>query len=150
MKIKHIWSILCKESVINQDDNLISIHGALEELKVKINEREKLPEVIPVNLNYEIVSYWFKEGKDELVKAEVKYKLLSPEGKELLTPPTHPIELPVKIRRFRSRMKIAGLPITKEGVYIFEIRIKEEGTKDFMLVSELPLEVKFEKATLKN
>jgi len=32
MKIKHIWSVLCKESVINQDDNTISLHGILEKL----------------------------------------------------------------------------------------------------------------------
>ena len=145
MKIKHIWSVLCKESIINQDDNLISIHGTLEELNVSLTSMDassnKLPEKLSVPFNYEIVSFWVKENKKELAKAQIEYSLVSPEGKELFNK-IQDMGIPVNIKRFRSRMKITGFPVTREGDYNFRVKIKEEGSDIFRLVSELPLEVK--------
>ena len=144
-KIKHIWSVLCKESVINQDNNLIYIQGTLEELKVSLKPIKvgsgKLPEKLNVPINYEIVSLWFKENRNEVGKAQIEYSLISPEGKELVKN-IQDMEIPVNIRRFRSRLKISGLPVTKEGDYSFRVKIKEAGSQAFRLVSELPLEVK--------
>lgn len=151
MKIKHIWSVLCKESVINQDDNNLSIYGAIEELSVTLTPTDgqsKLPEKISIPVNYEIVSLWFKDKKDMAANGEIEYILISPEGKELFKTVQN-IEMLANIRRFRSRMKISGMPITKEGDYSFKIRIKEAGEKTFHLVSELPLEVKIKLETPK-
>jgi len=145
MKIKHIWSVLCKESIINQDDNLISIHGALEELNVSMTSMiagsNKLPEKLSVPFDYELVSFWIKENKKELAKVQIEYSLVSPEDKELFNK-IQDMEIPVNIKRFRSRMKVKGLPVTKEGDYNFRVKIKEEGSDAFRLVAELPLEVK--------
>lgn len=145
MKIRHIWSVLCKESIINQDDNLISIHGTLEELNVSLTSMNassnKLPEKLSVPFNYEIVSFWVKENKEKLAKAQIQYSLVSPEGKELFNK-IQDMEIPVNIKRFRSRMKIMGFPVTREGDYNFRVKIKEEGADAFHLVGDLPLEVK--------
>jgi len=145
MKVKHIWSILCKESVVNQDDNLISIYGVLEELNVSLTTKNarsnKLPEKVGIPINYEIVCLWFKKNTQELASAQIEYSLISPEGKELIKN-TQSMEIPVNIRRFRSRMKISGLPLTINGDYFFKVKIKESGDKNFKLVSKLPLEVK--------
>lgn len=145
MKIKHIWSVLCKESIINKDDNLISIHGTLEELNVSLTSIDassnKLPEKLSVPFNYEIVSFWVKENKEKLAKAQIQYSLVSPEGKELFNK-IQDMEMSVNIKRFRSRMKIMGFPVTREGDYNFRVKIKEAGLGDFQLVAELPLEVK--------
>lgn len=144
MKIKHIWSVLCKESLINQDDNVISLNGILEELTITLSppsESSKLPDKIELPFNYEIVSFWLKNQKGELVKAEVEYTLISPDGDELLKTVQN-IEIPANAKRFRSRMKIIGISLTKGGDYYFRIKIKETGRDNFELVSELPLEVK--------
>lgn len=150
MKIKHIWSVLCKESSINQDDNLISMSGALEEINVTFTKKNevKYPENLSVPMNYEIVSFWFKGKKEELVKAQIEYSLISPDGKELVNK-IQDIEIPINIRRFRSRMKIAGLPVTISGDYTFRVKLKEESEKTFKLYSELPLEVKIQSAPSK-
>ena len=143
-KIKHIWSVLCKESVINKDDNNISIFGTLEELSVflsPVKETGKLPEKYGIPMSYEIVSFWVKEKEKELVKAQIEYSLISPQGKELFNK-IQDMEMQTNIKRFRSRMKIAGLPITREGNYKFQVKIKEEGAGAFRPVAELPLEVK--------
>ena len=146
MKIKHIWSILCKESVINQDDNLISLHGALEEINVTlapVDKSLKLPDKINVPMNYEVVSFWLKDKNIESAKAEIEYKLIDPENKELVKT-IQSIEIPVNMSRLRSRMKIAGMPITKKGGYVLRVSIKEQDDKKFETVSELPLEIKIQ------
>lgn len=153
MKIKHIWSVLCKESVIDKDDNNISIHGVIEELSISlasVNEIGKLPEKLNIPMNYEIVSLWQKSKEVELAKAEIEYFFIDPEKNELLKN-TQTIEIPKASRRHRSRMKIVGMPLSKAGDYKFQIKMKEEGTDTFHLVVELPLEVKInlEKTPLK-
>ena len=92
-------------------------------------------------MNYEIVSLWIKEHKKELARAQIEYSLFSPEGKELFNK-IQDMEMPLNIKRFRSRMKIKGMPLAKEGDYNFRVAIKEEGVSNFRLVAELPLEVK--------
>ena len=152
MKIKHIWSILCKESSINQDDNLISMSGSLEEINVtftKNKEDSKFPEKLNIPMNYEIVSFWLKGKKEELVRAQIEYSLISPDGKELCNK-TQDMEIPINIRRFRSRMKISGLPVTIIGDYTFKVKLKERNEKSFKLYADLPLEVKIQSASSKS
>lgn len=148
IKIKHIWSVLCKASVIDQDDNNISIHGVLEQLNVNLVPKDptKKLEKIGIPLNYEIVSLWQTNEKTQVATGEIEYILIDPKGKELLKN-TQIMEIPKTSRRFRSRMKISGLPLTINGDYLFQIRLKEKGSSGFKLISELPLEVeiKFDK-----
>ena len=153
MNIKHIWSVLCKESVINQDDNNISIHGVLEELAVFLppeKETGKLPEKFNIPVNYEIVSMWQRNKDVDSAKADLEYILVDSENKELLKS-TQVIEIPKASRRHRSRMKITGMPLTKSGDYTMKVKIKVKGTENFHLVAELPLEVNisFQKTPVK-
>lgn len=144
MKIKHIWSVLCKESVVDQTDNNISIHGVLEQLSVNLTSMNgivKLPESLSIPLNYEIVSMWQRGRDEDSVTAEIEYTLIDPNNKELLKN-NQKIEIPKTSRTHRSRMKIAGLPLSKEGDYTFQVKVKEEGANTFQLIAELPLEIK--------
>lgn len=145
MKVKHIWSVLCKESVINQDDNLISIHGALEEFSITITPADSkapmLPEKLNIPVNYEIVSFWVKEKSSETVKVQIEYSLVDP-ADEILFTQVQDLEIPENIKRHRSRMKIMGLPISKSGDYTFRVKKKELNSKKFELMAELPIEIK--------
>lgn len=144
MNIKHIWSVLCRESVINKDDNNISINGILEQLSVflsPIKETGKLPEKFGIPMNYEIVSMWQRSKDVESAKAEIEYVFVDSENKDLFKS-TQMIDIPKTSRRFRSRMKITGMPLAREGDYTFKVKIKEEGWDVFRLAAELPLEVK--------
>lgn len=147
MKIKHIWSVLCKESVINKDDNNVSIHGVLEQLSVSLTPKDstKKPDRLRVPLNCEVVSLWQKsdEIKSKAAEAEIEYVFLDPKRKELFKS-TQMMKIPQTSRRFRSRMKIVGVPLTSSGDYAFQIKLKEKGTSRFQTISELPLEVKVE------
>ena len=141
-KIKHIWSVLCKSSVIDQDDNNVSLHGVLEQLTVSLVPKDPTRKLdkMGIPLNYEIVSMWQKIEKTQVAMGEIEYIFIDPKGKELLKN-TQIMEIPKTSRRFRSRMKISGLPLTLNGDYAFQIRLKEKGSSEFKLVSELPLEI---------
>ncbi len=148
MKIKHIWSVLCQDSTLNQDDNVISLNKIIEELSINLNPSVQglvspLPEKLNLPVNYEIVSMWFKERKEEKVDAVTEVTLVSPDGEELLKAALK-FSMPENIRRSRSRLKIQGIIVKKSGDYIFKIKVKENDNTEFKLVSEIPLEVKME------
>lgn len=147
--IKHIWSVLCRESLINKDDNNITLQSILEQLNVSIKSKDdsdtkKQPINVPIG--YEVVSLWVKEENSDEPKAQVEITLLDPTRKEL-----HRVEQTLifvkPYKRMRSRFKIAGFPITGSGVYTFRVGIKEEGNRLFKVVSEIPVEVNIEPAS---
>lgn len=143
MTIKHIWSILCKESIINQDDNVISLNGVLEQLNstlTPINEIQK-PEKIALPLSYEIVSFWTKEV-DKEVNLSIKITLVDPKGNQLEEILNNAI-FPKESMRLRTRFKIQGLPVSENGIYLFKVSLRIEKNKEFKIASEIPLEVKY-------
>lgn len=144
-KINHIWSVLCKESIIGQDDNVISLIGALEELTINVMPAKNLsglpPQTVNIPINYEIVSFWTKENLNEQAKADIQISVINPEGKETILF-NQEIKIPENLKRFRSRFKIAGMTVKKDGIYYFRVAIREEKNKDFQTVGKIPLEIK--------
>lgn len=148
--IKHVWTVLCKESTINQDDNVISLFGVIEELTVSLTpvkggqkgeQKSPITERFNIPLKYELVSMWIRDEYEKLIKLDVEMILFNPKGQEL-NKFVQEIIIPAGIKRFRSRMKISGIVIQGEGEYYFKVGIKEKGKEVYKTVSELPLEVK--------
>ena len=147
MNIKHVWSVLCRESVISQDDNNISIHGVFEQLAVSVAPQQghkEVPEKISIPISYEIVSMWVKDHQKERYDGEIEYIFLDPKGKELLKT-SQKIEIATNVKRHRTRMKISGMPLTISGDYILKVSLRENGKKLSKPICELPLEVTIKK-----
>ena len=143
MKIKHIWSVLCEKSIINQDDNIISLIGILEELNATItpvNKNFQKKEKIIIPFNFEVVNYWTKQHSEE-VKMQVKVAVVDPDGKEISDSVNESI-FPKDVKRLRTRLRVQGLPVTRSGNYHFKISLRADNDKVFTLISELPLEVR--------
>lgn len=150
MKIKHIWSIICRESVINSDDNVISLLGVLEDLNstlTPMDPKTPRPGKITIPFNFEIVNYWTKDLNKE-VKMQIKTVTIDPDGKELSSTINESI-FPGDVKKLRSRLKVQGLSVTNSGNYHFRISFKTSNEKDYKLVAELPLTVKIQFAELK-
>jgi len=118
------------------------MNEVLEQLSVdiKVKNGDKRPEEINIPIDYEVVSLWYKEEKEEHVRAEVRIDFIDPTGKLLKTFPQS-VEMPKGMRRLRTRFRIAGLGLTVRGDYMFVVSVKESDRKDFRKASEIPLEI---------
>lgn len=139
--IKHIWSVLCQESIINQDNNMISLNNIIEEINLKQNKNKisKNSTKVLVPINHEIVSFLSKSDKNKQVKIQLKLTLLDP-NMDKLEEKKFDVIIPVSKDKMRTRIKFASIPITTEGNYVYLVSIKQN--KEFETVAQIPLEVK--------
>ncbi|HCC84501.1 MAG TPA: hypothetical protein DEP87_02365 [Candidatus Pacebacteria bacterium] len=147
--INHIWSVLCRKSVIDRDTNNISIFDVFEQLSVdaKIkenpdNNENKDNKKINLPIEYELISFWVKDSRQSPFhfKGDVKVEITNPKG---LSEKSFEqvLEMPKDMKRLRARMIINGLIIEESGIYNFIVSIKEPGNQKYKKVSEVPLEV---------
>lgn len=149
--IKHIWSILCRTSVINDETNNITLQNVFEQLSVNIKPSgsKKTPEKINIPIEYELVSLWLRFKEKGLLKANVVIDIIDPKGQKIKSF-EQKLEFPTKYKRMRSRLKIKGLNLTTSGNYIYRVKIKEKGKDKYQLVADLPLEINLNKIKGKN
>ncbi|MDO8498570.1 MAG: hypothetical protein Q7S44_02185 [bacterium] len=140
--IKHIWSVLCQKSSVDQQSNNVSLFDVFEALEVGINPDTNIKAsdnsefIIPIQ--YQVVSLWTitDTGNNE---GEVRITLINPDGKEKILVNSD-LKFPADKRRMRSINQIQGLPVNKNGDYHFIVELKQE--EKFQKVADLPLEVK--------
>lgn len=144
--ITHIWSVLCRESVIDSESNNMSLFNVFEQLQIRISAPAPQNQSINVPLQYELVSMLHKDNKRLAEKVEIEVSIINPDGEVVLTQPKE-ITFPAGLTRMRSRMRISGLKIDTEGEYIFRVRLKHENKKDYISEAEIPLEVTLQRAT---
>ena len=149
--IKHIWSILCRKSIVDNETNNISINDVFEQLsvdlKVKKDDVDKL-KLINIPIEFEVVSMWVKNDKTNL-KGNLNVEILNPKG-AVVKNFEQPLEMPETMKRLRSRLRIMGLVVEQPGDYIFKISFKEEGQKLYKAVAEIPLEINLKKEVVDN
>lgn len=141
--ISHIWSLLCRRSVIDSETNNLSLYDILEQLtvnvKIKKSDKHKVTK-INIPIEYEVISFWVKAPKIEEFKGGIKLEIINPDGKIEKTF-EQPLEIPKDKRRLRSRIRIKGFVADKEGNYIFRISYKEEIKDQYIKAADVPLEV---------
>lgn len=146
--IRHIWSVLCRRAIVDSGTNNLTISDVLEELSVDIKVEKKNIEslkLINLPLEFEIVSFWKKEGDPTSdLKAESEVEVINPEGKSLQTFKQQ-VNLPPKMRRLRTILRVMGLTLDNSGDYTLKVTIKEEHDKAYQVVSEIPLQVQLNK-----
>lgn len=142
--VKHVWSVLCRRSIIDSETNNISLNDIFEQLEVnakikKENENSEEPKKLNVPIEFEIVSMWVKDNEQEF-KAGLRIDIFDPEGK-LIKNFIQKLEMTSTMKRLRSRLRIMGLVVENTGNYTFKVLLKEEGKTTCKNVAELPLEV---------
>ena len=140
--MKHIWTVLCQNSSVDSDTNLLSIFNCLEELAIKI-DRKKAPKIdeLVIPIGAQLISFWSIENQNQDNILEISVEILDPDGK-LLNKFDQKIDIKRGPLRFRNILKIQGIKITKEGRYIIKMTHKKKEDKDFKVVAELPLDIK--------
>lgn len=151
MKITHIWSVLCGQSVINSDNNEISLLNVLEHLDVNavVKDVKDLEKEINVQISYELVSFWINSSESKEVKGFVDISVKNPknEEKHLFS---NEFIIPTNTKRLRTRLKIAGLVVKDNGIYNFIVKFREEEKGKSTEVAVLPLEIVIHKKVQDN
>jgi hypothetical protein len=153
MSIKHIWSVLCRRSVIDGQSNNLSLFDVFEQIGINIDQPandlkngeflDNLPRVLPYE--YSLVTFWTREEADNgTLKMDIKLEIVDPKG-AVIKDQVFETEIPEGNRRMRHLTKLTHLFLTSSGVYCFKIMYRSTGAKEYTLAAELPLEVKIEK-----
>ncbi len=134
-RVLHAWSVLCDRVIIDSDTNNVSL-DVIEQLLFSVPGGDSSKKVV-IPMRMEVVSLWFREHPDQASSCLVRVKLKDPSG-AVLTSTSIPVDLQSK-RRYRTRLKLDALPVTTDGVYLFEIEQETKGS--WATVASLPLEV---------
>lgn len=135
--MKHIWSVLCENSSIDSETNVISLFRCIEQLDITL-PKGLTKKVAPIS--FELVHLWHTSKTNQDRNFEVRIELYDPENKKINEFPGY-FTFPKNKRRMRTRMVMKGLPVTSMGEYTFKIGLKEEGQKQYKEVAEIPLDI---------
>jgi hypothetical protein len=138
--MKHIWTVLCKKSIIDSDTNNISLNESLEEVTFSVPLNQALEFPVSFNFDFEIVSFWTSDNEKGGEKFFMLIEMNDPEQK-VLNKFEQEILFPENKKRLRTRVKIPKLLVTKEGEYSFKIKAKKQQKENFKLLTEIPLNI---------
>jgi len=139
--IRHIWSVLCSQSVIDKDTNNISLFSVLEQLNVAGPPPSKeSPGLIPISL--EVVSFWERIPNDQPSRGRSSLLIVAPSG-ETIQRQVSDVDLTV-YQRSRVRGKLNGLPVAATGRYEFRVQLRQDDSEEWEDVAALPLHIQFE------
>ncbi|MFH1959092.1 MAG: hypothetical protein ABIJ22_02070 [Patescibacteria group bacterium] len=137
--INHIWTVLCLESVIDNQTNNVSLLNVLEQLEINIaagvNFSKDKDLVVPIS--FELVSLWSRDDTKKKAIDEINISIIGHDGQKIKTL-SKKIEIPKGKKRLRSRFRISGFPVKKSGIYYFVLKINNFKKE----IAKIPLEVK--------
>jgi len=134
--MKHIWSILCQKSIIDQDTNQISLINSLEQLNLPKNFFGKT-----FLMEIHLISYFFTDKVAQEDELEQTVAILDPQGNKLKEL-NSPIKMNKNSNKFRLRTIFDGINLTIPGVYKFTMSVKQGNSR--IADSEVPLEIKIQ------
>lgn len=150
-KYRHIWSVLCSHSVLDQDSNNLSLFNLLERVtffppKNQLTDIKKQMGLgkLMAPFNFEIVSR-IKKNTEKTIAVDIETIIVDPQKVEVGKFQKR-VDLKKEIKNMRFRNKFGSIPFTKNGEYEFLIYMKEQNEKEFSQVASIPLEIelKFE------
>jgi hypothetical protein len=147
--IKHAWSVLTQASVIDQQTNNISMQNIVEQLQVNVSEKSSAafklehPEVgnvLPINFPMQVISLWRSINPNVIPGGDVEIGVFDTIG-DLVQKIEFKLQFEAGKGRMRTIISIPTVNITDTGLYLFKVKIKEDGEDDFTEVAEIPFEV---------
>jgi len=137
--LKNIWTIICKSSLVDKDNNSLSLSEILEKIKIDVGVTKKTDKSISIPLDFQIVSFWVNsDGKER--KEVVKIEMVDPNNKNLFE---KELEISFKkgMRRMRFRALFHNFLVTVSGDYLVNVYLKDKSKKRFVQTSSTPIEV---------
>jgi len=122
--IHHIWTVVCRNCLVDKDTNTISLIEVIEEVAVvaDILSRPTPPPRQLANMSmpiFNVVSYWCRERDETPEKGRARLRVINPTGEAHLIGENE-VDL-TEFTRLRHVNKLLGLPGSSPGKYQFEI-----------------------------
>ena len=136
--IRHVWSVLCQSSSIDNETNHISLFDVLDSLTIYGNPKEE----ITIPLKVDVVCLWVRADEETPCRGTMRLSYLKPAGKSF-----DPIEAEINlidVMFFRNRLHVEMLSLAGPGIYKFCVELKDEVDDSWNKVAELPFIVKYE------
>jgi len=141
--MKNIWSIACRNSVIDQDTNSLSLFESFEGINVSYKESINLKEIKIIPISFHIVSLWTDEKTEVESRFDLLVEIIDWQGKVIKKFAQECI-IPVGKKKLRAITKINGFGFTDQGEYKIVVKYKDD-SKSYKKVSELPIDINIEK-----
>ena len=142
--IKHIWTVICSQVVLDKYTNNLSFHNVIERITINEKPVEKL--VIPIELM--VASFWVRPNQGNPEQCRIRVNFISPSQKKLAE---NNMELNLDEHlRVRSILRLQGLPAPEEGDYNFQVEIYTEAGKGWETVAVVPLEIIYRPLEIQN
>lgn len=138
--MKHVWSVLCQRSVVDQNTNSISLFDSLEEITVVSKKEDIKSKSIKIDLNYDIVSFIIRDNFNLTEIGKLSIDFINPQ-KKFVQKFVQKFEMKKGIKRIRVQIKISGMTFVAEGRYIFRISLYSIKDKKYKKAVDLPLDV---------
>ena len=132
---KHLWTVLCKRTVLDRYTNTVSMFQVLDELKAPLSELE-MPATVP--LEWSLTTLWMREDLTISEEFATRVDIISPKGKTL-----GGSEAPVDMSAHKRHRMITNqdrLSIDGPGIYLFRIEYKAKNGR-WVRAAEVPLEL---------
>jgi hypothetical protein len=142
--VEHIWSVLCRLSIVDQQRNNVSLIEAVDSVSFKgeLEVRDQQPVVFPFPV--ELVTLWLRSDPDVPETGQARASFISPEG-QLLNPGTDEYTVRLEqFQRFRAMVKFEALPFTSNGTYWFKVQKLDKENEQWIDVSSVPLEIVYD------
>lgn len=140
--MKNVWSVVCKNSIIDGETNSLSLLETLDEITVNYKEEIDWKAVKMLPISFHIVTLWFDENNKKDRKFVLSVDIIDPKGKVLNTF-NQDCVIPKNSIRLRATSKINGFGFTDKGTYLVTVKYKQAGK--FIQVAEIPVSVHLKK-----
>lgn len=136
--MKHIWSVLCKKSVIDSETNNITLNEVLEKITFSFSDKHLIDKNVNFPFDFEVISYFIAAKRDE--EGDMEIELLNPD-KKTIGKFEQKIKFPKDKMKLRVRVKSPGIVVGKSGEYLFKVKIKDSNENTLKTVAEIPLTI---------
>lgn len=133
--MKHIWTVLCQNSIVDQETQNLSLINVLESIRFVM----QADVVTAIPFQGTIVTFWVRNEIDKAERGKVRVNIISPDGKVFKG---DGIEIDLtNFVRLRFIYQIRGMHYTENGIYNFVIQSLNEKTEKWKTVTSIPLEL---------
>ena len=137
--IRHVWSIYCRDIIIDQKTNAVSVVNILETLHVSLTD--DLPRAT-VPFDNVLATLWARREWDAPAKGRMRIKMIAPDG-DVLTDEVKEVDLSQDhLQRLIARGKV--FIVKMSGVYEWVI-LREASQGEWIEEARLPIYVEVKK-----